>query len=73
MLKALLGIVFLTAVLTLETGLPVLMTQLRELKTDGSASSESFKSLLELELKQGSQVDEVVSILKDLLESLKND
>lgn len=73
MLKTLLGIVFLTTVFTLETGLPVLMTQLRELKTDGSASSESFKSLLELELKQGSQVDEVVSILKDLLDSLKND
>lgn len=43
------------------------------MKTDGSSSSESFKGLLELELKQGSQVDEVVSILKDLLDSLKSD
>jgi hypothetical protein len=56
----------------METGVPALLAQIKEIPSHNERGDE-FKALLELELSQGSAVDEVVTMIGDLLEQLKAD
>ncbi|KAM3145082.1 hypothetical protein pb186bvf_002757 [Paramecium bursaria] len=53
----------------LESGVPILLKEIRALKSDNS----DFKNLLDLELSQGAKLDEVVLLIGDLLTQQKQD
>lgn len=48
----------------LESGVPILLKEIKAIKSDNL----EFKNLLDLELSQGTKLDEVVTMIGDLLE-----
>ncbi|CAD8064652.1 unnamed protein product [Paramecium primaurelia] len=62
-------IIFGITAVELESGVPILLKEIKAIKTEHT----EFTFLLDLELSQGGKVSEVVSLVGDLLEQMKRD